>query len=116
VGATDNPFLNLAKPGQVLNIPIAHGEGNYTADEATLVELNANRQILVRYCDANGTVSDATNPNGSLNNIAGICNANRNVFGLMPHPERACEARLGSVDGNVIFQSILNHLGVRAVA
>jgi len=116
VGATDNPFLNAATPGQVLNIPIAHGEGNYTADEATLAELNANRQILVRYSDANGTVSDATNPNGSLNNIAGICNAARNVFGLMPHPERACEERLGSTDGTVIFQSILNHLGVRAVA
>ncbi|MDD5350796.1 MAG: phosphoribosylformylglycinamidine synthase subunit PurQ [Chthoniobacteraceae bacterium] len=116
VGACDNPFLNQAKPGQVLNIPIAHGEGNYTADEATLEELNANRQILVRYCDAQGVVSEAANPNGSLNNIAGICNAKRNVFGLMPHPERACEARLGSEDGNVIFQSILNHLGVRAVA
>lgn len=116
VGATDNPFLNQAKAGQVLNIPIAHGEGNYTADEATLQELHANGQILVRYCDAQGVVSDAANPNGSLNNIAGICNAARNVFGLMPHPERACEDRLGSTDGNVIFQSILNHLGVNAVA
>ena len=100
----------------MLNIPIAHGEGNYTADGATLAELNANRQILVRYCDANGTVCDAANPNGSLENIAGICNASRNVFGLMPHPERACETRLGSEDGNTVFQSILNHLGVRAVA
>jgi len=116
VGATDNPFLNQAKPGQVLNIPIAHGEGNYTADEATLQKLQANRQILLRYSDALGNVTDAANPNGSLNNIAGICNAQRNVFGLMPHPERACEARLGSTDGNVVFQSILNHLGVRAVA
>ncbi len=114
VGATDNPFLNAAQPGQVLNVPIAHGEGNYTADEATLEELQANRQILVRYCDAQGEVTEAANPNGSLNNIAGICNAGRNVFGLMPHPERACEARLGSTDGNVIFQSILNHLGVKA--
>jgi len=116
VGATDNPFLNQAHSGQVLNIPIAHGEGNYTADEATLQELQANRQILLRYSDALGNVSDAANPNGSLNNIAGICNAQRNVFGLMPHPERACEARLGSTDGNVVFQSILNHLGARAVA
>ena len=116
VGATDNPFLNAARSGQVLNIPIAHGEGNYTADEATLAELTANRQILLRYSDAQGVVSDASNPNGSLQNIAGICNAGRNVFGLMPHPERACEPRLGSTDGNVIFQSILNHLGVRAVA
>ncbi|XHR30828.1 MAG: phosphoribosylformylglycinamidine synthase subunit PurQ [Chthoniobacteraceae bacterium] len=114
VGATDNPFLNAAKPGQVLNVPIAHGEGNYTADEATLQELQANHQILVRYCDAKGEVTEAANPNGSLNNIAGICNAGRNVFGLMPHPERACETRLGSTDGKAIFASILNHLGAKA--
>ena len=116
VEATDNPFLSASSIGAVLNVPIAHGEGNYTADEATLAELTANRQILLRYSDAIGCVSDATNPNGSVQNIAGICNAGRNVFGLMPHPERACEKRLGSEDGNVIFQSILNHLGVRAVA
>jgi phosphoribosylformylglycinamidine synthase len=116
VEAVDNPFLNKAATGQVLEIPIAHGEGNYTADPATLAELAGNRQILLRYSDAYGFVSDASNPNGSVQNIAGICNAARNVFGLMPHPERACETRLGSVDGNVIFKSILSALGVRAAA
>lgn len=112
----ENPFLSEAKVGQVLNIPIAHGEGNYTADAATLAELERNGQILLRYCDAQGNVTDAANPNGAVQNIAGICNASRNVFGLMPHPERAFEAGLGSTDGNFIFKSILNALGVRAAA
>lgn len=116
VDAVDNPFLNRACTGQVLNIPIAHGEGNYVADAATLDQLEINRQVLLRYSDVQGCVSDAVNPNGSARNIAGICNATRNVFGLMPHPERACEARLGSVDGNVVFRSILNSLGVSAAA
>lgn len=116
VEATNNPFLSGAKVGDVLNIPIAHGEGNYTADEATLDELERNGQVLLRYSDYEGNVSDATNPNGSARNIAGICNANRNVFGLMPHPERALESALGSEDGKIIFQSILNTLGVHSVA
>ena len=116
VEAMDNPFLNATSTGQVLNIPIAHGEGNYVADAATLHQLSLNRQVLLRYCDAHGCVSDAANPNGSAENIAGICNAARNVFGLMPHPERACEERLGSSDGNFIFQSILKTLGVTAAA
>ncbi len=116
VEATDNPFLSTTQVGQVLNVPIAHGEGNYTADAATLAELEANRQVLLRYCDAQGNITEAANPNGSASNIAGICNAARNVFGLMPHPERACDPRLGSTDGKVIFQSILNTLGFRAVA
>src|SRR5688572_17864414 len=89
------PWTNAAWTGTMLRVPIAHGEGSYTADASTLAELNRNRQILVRYCDAGGAVTDAANPNGSLENIAGICNAARNVFGLMPHPERACDARLG---------------------
>jgi len=114
VETNNSPFLNQARVGQVLNIPIAHGEGNYIADEATLAELAAGDQILLRYCDAAGNVSDSTNPNGSMQNIAGICNAARNVFGLMPHPERACESALGSSDGTIIFQSILNSLGVTA--
>jgi len=114
VETTNSPFLNQARVGQVLNIPIAHGEGNYIADEATLAELAAGDRILLRYCDANGNVTDAANPNGSMQNIAGICNAARNVFGLMPHPERACESALGSSDGTIIFQSILNSLGVTA--
>ncbi len=108
---TNNPFLSAANVGQVLNVPIAHGEGNYTADAATLAALNAEARVLVRYCDASGKVGDAENPNGALENIAGICNATRNVFGLMPHPERACDARLGSTDGRVFFQSILATLG-----
>ncbi len=116
VEAVDNPFLSEACTGQVLHIPIAHGEGSYTADPATLRELVNNRQVLLRYSDAHGFVSDAGNPNGSVQSIAGICNAARNVFGLMPHPERACEKRLGSEDGKFIFKSILNSLGVRAAA
>ncbi len=97
---TDSPFTKNTKKGDRLRIPVAHGEGNYFADTATLAELNKNGQVLLRYVD---------NPNGSLENIAGICNKKRNVFGLMPHPERASEAALGSIDGKVIFESILNN-------
>ena len=104
-------FTNAASTGESLNIPIAHGEGNYIADPETLKELNRNKQILLRYVDSNGAVSDAANPNGSAENIAGICNARGNVFGLMPHPERACDARLGSVDGKLIFESVLVSAG-----
>jgi len=107
VESTNSRFTNSATRGQVLNIPIAHGEGCYFADDATLAKLNANDQILVRYCDAAGAVTDAANPNGSRENIAGICNETRNVFGLMPHPERACDPALGSTDGLVILQSLL---------
>ena len=107
VESTNSRFTNSATKGQVLNIPIAHGEGCYFADDATLAKLNANDQILVRYCDATGAVTDAANPNGSRENIAGICNETRNVFGLMPHPERACDPALGSTDGLVILQSLL---------
>ncbi len=110
------PWTNAGLTGQALRIPIAHGEGNYTADPETLRSLHRNRQILLRYCDAGGAVNDAANPNGAAENIAGICNAAGNVFGLMPHPERACDARLGSVDGKIIFESILAHLAVRKVA
>ena len=105
---TDTPFTRKIKKGEVLKIPIAHGEGNYYADEATLSELKKNNQILVRYSDLKGNVSPEANPNGSRENIAGICNLNRNVFGLMPHPERASEKELGSVDGIKIFESIIN--------
>ena len=113
---TDNPFLSAAKVGQVLNIPIAHGEGSYTADPETLKALNAEKRVLVRYCDPAGAIGATSNPNGALENIAGICNEQRNVFGLMPHPERACDARLGSTDGKVIFESILSSLSQRAAA
>ena len=107
VESTNSRFTSSATKGQVLNIPIAHGEGCYFADDATLAKLNANDQILVRYCDATGAVTDAANPNGSRENIAGICNEARNVFGLMPHPERACDPALGGTDGLVILQSLL---------
>jgi phosphoribosylformylglycinamidine synthase I len=110
------PFTNASMTGAVLRIPIAHGEGCYFASASTLAELNRNRQVILRYSDPNGLVSDVANPNGSCEAIAGICNRQGNVFGLMPHPERACDARLGSTDGSVIFESILNSLGVKRVA
>lgn len=100
-------FASGLKKGGVLRIPIAHGEGNYYADAATIAGLKDNDQILLRYCDVNGGVTDAANPNGSLENIAGITNEKRNVFGLMPHPERASEKALGSEDGRAIFESML---------
>ena len=95
------------EPGKALKIPIAHGEGRYYADEATLKQLNANNQVMFRYCDANGNVTDEANPNGSLENIAGICNDRRNVFGMMPHPERAASELLYNVDGAALFESIV---------
>jgi len=98
VETTDSPFTNACRQGQVLRIPIAHGEGNYFA---------------VRYCDKDGQITDAANPNGSLDNIAGICNETRNVFGLMPHPERASEKLLGSEDGRLILESVLATAAVR---
>lgn len=107
VETTDSPFTNQCKKGQVLRIPIAHGEGSYFAEPEVIKQLKRENRILVRYCDKSGKVTDAANPNGALDNIAGICNEERNVFGLMPHPERACEALLGSEDGRLIFESIL---------
>lgn len=92
---------------QALKIPIAHGEGRYFASDETIAELNANDQIIFRYCDADGNITDEANPNGSMENIAGVCNAGKNVFGMMPHPERAADAELGNVDGALLFESIL---------
>jgi phosphoribosylformylglycinamidine synthase len=108
---TANSFLCASKIGTVLNIPIAHGEGSYTADEETLQALDSEGRVLLRYCDAQGRVTPEANPNGSAANIAGICNARRNVFGLMPHPERAFDRSLLSVDGRVIFESLVAALG-----
>ena len=88
-------------------IPVAHGEGRYHADEATLDMLEANGQVLYRYCDESGSLSDAANPNGAARHIAGICNEGRNVFGMMPHPERACTSALGNTDGRDIIQQLL---------
>jgi phosphoribosylformylglycinamidine synthase len=104
---TNTPFTNACKPHQVLKIPIAHGEGNYFIDADGLKKLKDNHQIVVRYCDSEGKLTPESNPNGSLENIAGICNVNRNVFGLMPHPDRSGEDILGSHDGNYIWKSIL---------
>ena len=107
VEETHSPFMNACRKGQVLKIPIAHGEGNYFIDPAGLKKLKDNRQILVRYCDEKGAVTQESNPNGSLENIAGVCNEKRNVFGLMPHPDRSGEELLGSEDGQFIWRSIL---------
>ena len=107
VEQTDTPFTCDASVGQVLNIPIGHGEGNYYAPPETLEALQANRQVLFRYCTPTGLVTDDSNPNGSVHAIAGICNDKRNVVGMMPHPERACEAALGGTDGLVILESIV---------
>ena len=106
----DTPFTSALAPGSVLDLPVAHGEGNYYADEKTLDELEANHQVVFRYCDPDGNVTDEANPNGSARNIAGICNHERNVLGLMPHPERAAEEILGAADGIGIFQSIASAL------
>lgn len=107
VEVSDTAFTRGLPVGSVLRIPVAHGEGCYFADEATLRELNAHRQIILRYSDAQGRVVPEANPNGSIENIAGICNRAGNVFGLMPHPDRASEARLGSADGAKIFRSMM---------
>jgi phosphoribosylformylglycinamidine synthase subunit PurQ / glutaminase len=110
VEQTDTPFTNAAARGQILKIPIAHSDGNYTCDEATLAGLEKNRQVVFRYTTPDGFNDGAGNPNGSMNNIAGICNRERNVAGLMPHPERAVESALDSADGLVIFKSMVEAL------
>ena len=106
VEETDTPFTSLFEPGQVFRVPIAHGEGNYYADEETLDALERNRQVIFRYCDEEGRLTSEANPNGSARHIAGICNRTRNVVGLMPHPERCSESILGSADGLMVFKSI----------
>jgi len=110
VEETDTPVTCAARKGQILRIPIAHNEGNYNCDEGTLSELEKNRQILFRYTTPEGTNDDLGNPNGSMANIAGICSRERNVAGLMPHPERALEPALDSADGLVVFQSMVESL------
>jgi phosphoribosylformylglycinamidine synthase I len=110
VEQTDTPFTCGARKGQVLRIPIAHGEGNYFATADVLAKLEASRQVIFRYTTADGDVTDEANPNGSINGIAGLCNEARNVVGLMPHPERACESSLGSADGLVILESAVQSI------
>lgn len=107
VERTDTPFTFACHEGQVLRIPIAHGEGNYFASPDVVARLEGNRQVIFRYTTAAGELTDEANPNGSIAAIAGVCNDGRNVVGLMPHPERACEAVLGSADGLAVFQSVV---------
>jgi len=115
VETADTPFTALAARGQVLEMPVAHGDGNYFCDEARLAELERNEQIVFRYTTPDGREDAAANPNGSLANIAGVCNRERNVVGLMPHPERAVENALGSSDGLVILKSLIESLSRRTV-
>ncbi|MBD2463842.1 phosphoribosylformylglycinamidine synthase subunit PurQ [Oscillatoria sp. FACHB-1407] len=108
VERTDLPWTQAYQQGQVITLPIAHGEGCYYADADTLAELEDNQQVLFRYCTPTGQVTPESNPNGSLNNIAGICNRRGNVVGMMPHPERATDPLLGCTDGLVLFQGLLS--------
>jgi len=112
----NSPFTNKIPDGKLLRVPIAHGEGCYFADPETIGKLKANDQILFRYVDAQGEPTEISNPNGSVENIAGVCNERRNVAGLMPHPERASEPLLGSADGRAIFESLVNWLEERTKA
>jgi phosphoribosylformylglycinamidine synthase subunit PurQ / glutaminase len=107
VESTRTPFTSTCQPGQVLRMPVAHGEGNYFASPELLDQLYRRDQVVLRYCEADGSVTLRANPNGALDNIAGICNEGRNVFALMPHPERASEPELGSTDGGLFFASLL---------
>ena len=113
VESTRTPFTRTLREGQVLRMPVAHGEGNYYAPAARLARLEQDGQIVFRYSDAEGHLSDEANPNGSAHHIAGVCNAAGNVVGLMPHPERASEALLGSTDGRLLFESVFVDLAAR---
>lgn len=106
----DTPFTKNLESGQVLNMPIRHNEGNYYIDDKGLMQLSKNQQIVMKYCGDEGRVTEGSNPNGSVENIAGICNKEKNVFGLMPHPEACCEEILGSTDGLGIFSSMIESL------
>jgi phosphoribosylformylglycinamidine synthase len=107
VEASGLPFTSACQDGQVIRVPVSHGEGSYFAEASVLQELNENGQVVFRYCDPTGAITQESNPNGSAENIAGIVNARRNVLGMMPHPERCCEALLGGTDGRLIFESII---------
>ena len=114
VESVNTPFTHELKPGSILSLPIAHAEGNYVCDDQTLTELQREDRIIFRYCDRDGQITDEANSNGSRDNIAGICNQKRNVLGLMPHPERACEDLLGSSDGREVFRSLAGTLAAAA--
>lgn len=113
---TDTPFTASLRDGQVLSLPVAHGQGRYFASPEELARIEANGQVVFRYCDLAGDVCEAANHNGSLNGIAGVCNERRNVVGLMPHPERGAEALLGGADGRLLFESVLATAGALAGA
>ena len=104
------PFTSAYRKGQVIKAPIAHHEGNYFIDRDGLDELEANNQVVLRYCDEDGEATAAVNPNGSVSNIAGVCNREGNVFGLMPHPERVCDALVGGTDGRGVFESVISRV------
>jgi phosphoribosylformylglycinamidine synthase subunit PurQ / glutaminase len=112
VERNDLPWTKHYHQGAVITIPIAHGEGCYYADTATLQSIESNKQVLFRYCDAIGNVNAAANPNGSLNNIAGICNKRGNVLGMMPHPERSADSAIGAIDGLALFKSLVESVMV----
>ena len=114
VETADTPFTAGIASGRVLKLPIAHAEGNYYADPETLHKLQENHQVVFRYCEQNGRISDEANPNGSLDSVAGICNRSRNVLGMMPHPERCVEGLDGNTDGSLLFQSVLDRLGIQS--
>ena len=116
VERTDTPFTSGYREGQVLGMPLSHADGNYYADPDTLAALEAEGRVLFRYCDARGNAAPAGNPNGSLHNIAGVVNAHGNVLGMMPHPDRAVETVLGSVDGLPLFESLIGALAHAEVA
>ena len=116
VERTDTPFTNAYAPGEIIRMPVAHGEGRYYADPATLERLEANGQVVLRYCPHADVPGDDPNPNGSVHDIAGLVNERRNVFGLMPHPERCCEALVGGDDGLRLFQSIVRAVGSQPAA
>lgn len=113
VEARDTQLTN-AVPAKALKVPIAHGEGKYFADAETIAALKKNNQIIFKYCDEQGNITEASNPNGATDNIAGVCNAGRNVFGMMPHPERAADELLGNTDGKSLFESLLKAALVNA--
>ncbi len=110
----NTPYTSELDAGEILSLPIAHAEGNYVCDHETFEQLEENGQIVFRYCDEEGRITDEANPNGAGSNIAGICNQDRNVLGMMPHPERACEELLGSNDGRDIFRSLTNAVSASA--
>src|SRR4029078_5753901 len=116
VEVDDSPFTHGCPKGTLLRLPVAHGEGCFFADPHTLRELNANEQLILRYADNQGGIAPEANPNGSIESIAGICNRERNVFGLMPHPDRASDARLGSMDGANVFRSMVQTITANRTA